>query len=261
MLVDDELDNMITRSQLSKKFLNKVDIKFGLDANKTKGVDNFPIYNATNGFKSNARSNVDTFLFTSRQTKYDVPGQKHTPAGDIQPFLYNKQGVSRPTESNIRMQLGVMSSLYGLPPDRDIILENPTAQAMSLMGGKMTEEKMRNHIYQETPGDSISDPRVTAFMDDSVPMQETTEPERVQKTSQPEPMQETTVPAKVKKTSRPTPRQEDDIIVEPAFAKGIPTEPESKSIQNESENRKKSSRTEDDGIVAEPAKKRISNGI
>ena len=255
MLVDDELDNMITKSQLSKKFPNKVDIKFGLDANKVNGVDNFPIYNATDGFKSNARNNVDSFMFTSRQTKYDVPGQKHTSVGEIQPYLYNKHGVSRPTESNIRMQPGVMSSLYGLPPDRDIILENPTAQAMNLMGGKMTEEKLRNHIYRkeeagtasETPGDFFSDPRVTAFMDDSVPMQETTEAERVEKTSRPEPMHETTEPAKVKKTSRPTPRQEDDIFVEPAFEKGIPTEPE---------NKKKSSRTEDDGIVAEPTTKK-----
>ena len=217
MLVDDELDNMITRSQLSKKFPNKVDIKFGLDANKVKGVDNFPIYNATDGFKSNARSNVDSFMFTSRQTKYDVPGPKHTSVGEIQPYLYNKQGVSRPTESSIRMQPGVMSSLYGLPPDRDIILENPTAQAMNLMGGKMTEEKLRNHIYQKTPGDFFSDPRVTAFMDDSVPIQETSEPGRVQKTSQPEPMQETSEPERVQKRS--SQRKEDEIVVEPAFKK------------------------------------------
>lgn len=182
-------------------------------------------------------------MFTFRQTKYDVPNGKHTLVGEIRPYLYNKQGVSKATETTIRMQQGEMSSLYGMPPDRDIIIENSTAQAMNMMGSKMTETKMRNHNFQKEEGsiDFFSDPRVTAFMDNSVPMQETIEPERVHK------------------TSRPTPRQEDDDIVEPAFAKGIQTEPENKSVHNDPENKNKSSRTKDDGVVAEPTKKKLKN--
>lgn len=53
MLGECEFDNMVVKSQLSKQFPNKVDIKFGLDANKVKWVNNFPIYNATDGFRSN----------------------------------------------------------------------------------------------------------------------------------------------------------------------------------------------------------------
>jgi hypothetical protein len=63
MLELSELDNEITKKQLSKTFHNKVDIKFGLDANKIKGVNNFPIHYATDGFTSHAKQNVDSFMF------------------------------------------------------------------------------------------------------------------------------------------------------------------------------------------------------
>ena len=223
MLEDSEFTNRVLRAELSKKFPNKVDIKHGLDVNKIKCVNNFPVYNETDGFKSNARPNVDSFMFTSRQSKYDVPASKHTSVGQIQPYFYNKQyqGASRYSESNVRMKAGAMSSLYGMPPDRDIILENPTAQAMNLMGGQMTEEKLRNHNFRvegsndssEIPGEFFSDPRVVAIIeggappvvrvDNSVPMQESTEPEA----------------KSAEKTSRPIQRKEDDIVVEPAFKK------------------------------------------
>lgn len=251
MLEDSIFTNRVTKEQLSKKFPNKVNIGFGLDANKIKGVDNFPIYNEAVEFNSNARSNIDTYMFTSRQRKYDVVVPKHTSSvGEIQPYYYNKHKDSLSTESNIWMEPGKMSSLYGLPPDKDIIIENPTAQAMNLMGGQMTEEKMMNHIARKevsstasgSSSDFFNDPRLisiiegsTPVVDDSVPMQETSEP---------------TEPERVQKTARPAARQEDEIIVEPAFKKGIQTEPENKSVHNEPENKKKNSRPEDDEVVA-----------
>ena len=77
MLADTELDNRVLKSQLSKKFPNKVNMGFGVDDNKIKGIDTFPIYDKTTHFRSNARDNVDEFMFTSRQKKYDVSGMKH----------------------------------------------------------------------------------------------------------------------------------------------------------------------------------------
>ena len=216
MLEDSIFTNRVTREQLSKKFPNKVNIGFGLDANKIKGVDNFPIYKEAVEFHSKARSNIDTYMFTSRQREYDVVVPKHTlSTREIRPYYFNNHMDSITTESNEWMRPGVMSSLYGLPPDKDIIIENPTAQAMNMMGGQMTEEKMRNHIARKegsstASDDFFKDPRVIEIIegsapvvDDSVPMQESTEPEA----------------ESVKKTSRPTQRKEDDIVVEPAFKK------------------------------------------
>lgn len=205
MLEDSEFTNRVLRAELLKKFPNKVDNRHGLDVNKIKSINNFPIYKETDGFRSNARPNVDGFMFTSRQSKYDVLAPMHTSVSQIRPNLCNKQkqGVSRYAESSVRMQPGAMASLYGMPPDSDIILENPAAQAMNLMGGQMTEEKLRNHIYRkeensesEIPGDFFTDPRVKAFMDNSTPMEESTEPE----------------PESVKKIPR-----QDEIVVQPAF--------------------------------------------
>jgi hypothetical protein len=133
---------------LSKTFPNKVDIKFGLDANKIKGVNNFPIHYATDGFTSHAKQNVDSFMFhTPNSTnKYNVAKPTHTSVGEIRPYLFDKQSPSQPKESNVRMRQDEMSSLYGLPQDKTIVLENPTAQAM----GKITEEEFRVKAGERT---------------------------------------------------------------------------------------------------------------
>lgn len=173
MLEYTELDNRITKTQLNKTFPNKVNIQYGLDANKIKGVSNFPIYDATDGFNSHAKSNLDSFMFHSTH-KYDVAKPTHTSVGEIQPYLYDKKNPSHPRDTNVRIREGELSSLYGLPPDKTIVLENPTAQAMNLMGGKMTETKMRNHIWREhekplLDTDFMSDPRMQKIIggDDS----------------------------------------------------------------------------------------------
>lgn len=153
MLELSELDNEITKKQLNRTFPNKVDIKFGLDANKIKGVNNFPIYYETDGFTSHAKQNVDSFMFhTPHNTnKYNVAKPTHTPVGEIRPYLFDKQSPSQPKETNVRMKQGEMSSLYGLPPDKTIVLENPTAQAM----GKITEQEFRVKQWQkDTDGTS-----------------------------------------------------------------------------------------------------------
>lgn len=151
MLELSELDNEVTKRQLHKTFSNKVDIKFGLDANKIKGVNNFPIYYETDGFSSHAKKNVDSFMFHGAfgTNKYDVKKSTHTSVGEIRPYLYDKQSPSQPKNSNVRMRQGEMSSLYGLPPDRNIVLESPAGQAM----GPTTERQFRDKQWRENPGE------------------------------------------------------------------------------------------------------------
>ena len=181
MLADTELDNRVLKSQLSKKFPNKVNMGFGVDDNKIKGIDTFPIYDKTTHFRSNARDNVDEFMFTSRQKKYDVSGMKHTSVQEIQPDFFNRhQHGSDAPRTNTHFGSGELSSLYGLPTDRTMTIENPTAQAMNLMGGQMTEEKLKTHIarkegaaenaFNESAEESfqsfLEDPRVLDIIDE-----------------------------------------------------------------------------------------------
>jgi hypothetical protein len=135
-----EFDNEVLKRQLNKTTPNKLNIGFGLDANKIKGVNNFPIYYKTDGFTSRARANTDSFMFSINSSKYDVPNAKHTALKQIRPDLFS-DGLqsSSAAHTNTRLPVGKMSSLYGLPPDKTIVLENQTAQAM----GKMTENEFK----------------------------------------------------------------------------------------------------------------------
>lgn len=161
MLEYTELDNQITKSQLSKTFPNKVNIGFGLDANKIKGVSDFPIYSATDGFESHAKKNVDSFMFHTSH-KYDVPKPSHTTVGEIRPYLYDKESPSQPKDTNVRIRQGELSALYGLPPDKTIVLENPTAQAM----GKTTAEQFMVKQWQNSSG---LPPALQSIVDGDVP--------------------------------------------------------------------------------------------
>jgi hypothetical protein len=142
-----KFDNEVLRRQLSKTTPNKLNIGFGLDVNKIKGVNNFPIYYETDGFKSNARANVDSIMFTKIPNKYEVPKLKHTTVGIIRPDLFSdRMESSHARHTNTRVAPGKMSCFYGIPPDKTIVLENPTAQAQ----GKMTENEFKiNQLRKE----------------------------------------------------------------------------------------------------------------
>lgn len=99
MMADTELDNMVLKKQLSKKFINKVNIGYGVDDNKIKGIDNFPIYDATKGFQSRARPNVDEFMFLMKDKKYDMGSVTHTSVGEIQPDYFSRH-QKRSTSEN-----------------------------------------------------------------------------------------------------------------------------------------------------------------
>ena len=150
MLSYAELDNNILKKQLTKKFPHKVNLGI-FDDGKIKGVDKFPVYDATKGFTSHAKPEMDPILFSKEPTtKYNVSKPSHTPVGKIQPNYFNEnQSSLRPKRNKFAMKSGEMSHFFGIPCGRDIVLENPTAQAMNMMGGKMTEEKMKIHNWQK----------------------------------------------------------------------------------------------------------------
>jgi hypothetical protein len=150
-----KFDNEVLRRQLSKTTPNKLNIGFGLDVNKIKGVNNFPIYYETDGFKSNVRANVDSIMFTNNSNKYEVPKLKHTTIGIIRPDLFSdRMDSSHARHTNTRVAPGKISSFYGLPLDKTIVLENPTAQAQ----GKMTENKFKINQLRKSVRDGSLPP-------------------------------------------------------------------------------------------------------
>ena len=225
MLEYTELDNRITKSQLSKTFPNKVNIGFGLDANKIKGVNHFPIYNETDGFKSHAKANVDSFMFHS-SNKYDVAKATHTSVGEIQPYYYDKKSPPHPKDTNIRMRAGEMQSLFGLPPDKTIVLENPTAQAMNMMGGKMTERKMRDHIWRKEA--SGLDPRLQSIIDGDEEQGSASASATTPNNNDIPTEEDTKVPPPARKT--PAPRAKT--VIKPVVSQAFPKE-ETKEVLKE----------------------------
>lgn len=145
-----ELDNNILKNQLTKKFPHKVNLGI-FDDGKIKGVDKFPVYDATKGFTSHAKPEMYHVLFSKQPTtKYNVSKPSHTPVGKIQPNYFNEnQSSLRPKRNKFAMKSGEMSNFFGIPCGRDIVLENPTAQAMNMMGGKMTEDTMKIHNWHK----------------------------------------------------------------------------------------------------------------
>lgn len=212
MLTNNELDNMILHNQLNKEYPHRVNIQYGLDINKVKGINNFPVYNESKEFISHAKPNTDSFMFHSNDNKYNVGKATHQSIDNIEPYYYNKNSKSSKLcygESN----KGLMSRLYGLPPDRNIILENPTAQAMNFMGGQITEKKIMVHNWGKNEVDSfMNDPRVSSIVNGTPPITGEITNEHTEKENNED-----------KKYEIPKPRAKTNIIVEPAFPSDKPT--------------------------------------
>lgn len=231
-----ELDNQVLKSQLSKKFANKVKIGFGLDVGKIKGVSNFPVYDVTDGFTSNAKKNVDSYMFHSTN-KYDVKKGSHTEVGSMNPYLYDDVNLPTPKQSGFRMKSGTMNSLYGLPQDRTIILENPTAQAINMMGGQMTEEKMRDHIWRKEA--SELDPRIQSIIDGG-------EGQGSASATTPSPTdnfptkEDTKVPPPARKIPSPRPKT----VIKPIVSQAFPTSGEESKTETTVEETKEESTEE-----------------
>jgi hypothetical protein len=141
------IDNDALHTNLEKTFPNKVNIGFGLDESKIKGVKDFPVYYESRGFVSHAKNNLDSVLFHVSHPstrRYDVKAPGHSRLPDFASNLYDKKKSSMSVHSDARVQSG-LSKLYGLPAGRDIVLENPTAQAM----GKITAIEFRNEQWRK----------------------------------------------------------------------------------------------------------------
>jgi hypothetical protein len=95
-------------------------------------------------------------MFTNNSNKYEVPKLKHTTIGIIRPDLLfsDRMDSSHARHTNTRVAPGKISSFYGLPPDKTIVLENPTAQAQ----GKMTENEFKINQLRKSVRDGSLPP-------------------------------------------------------------------------------------------------------
>jgi len=153
MLTNDEFENRIVKTRLNETFSHKVNLGFGVDDDKVKGVHNFPIYNKKTNVNLPAKINIDSYMYNNSSkvgSKYDVKSAQVKSAPHIQPYYYDENShQSSAKDSNSRVPHGLMSSLYGLPPDKDIILENPEGQAL----GGITEREFMLKNYRKEASD------------------------------------------------------------------------------------------------------------
>lgn len=150
MLTNDEFENRIVRTRLNETFSHKVNLGFGVDDGKVKGVHNFPIYNKKTNVDFPTKTNIDSYMYEKSSkvgSKYNVKLATVKSAPHIQPYFYDENShQASAKDSNSRVPHGLMSSLYGLPPDKDIILENPEGQALH---GITEKEFMLKNFRQE----------------------------------------------------------------------------------------------------------------
>lgn len=169
MLSDDEFEKMtaynnrVTGTRLNQKYNHNVDIGFGLDVNRIKSVQNFPVLQKTDGLRTNAKASLDGIVYDKNfGNKYNVGVVKHTDVPEIKPTLYLHEYIPTPPKTNFRMSHNVMYDLYGIPPDRDIVLENTTALAMNTNG--MTEKEFMKKNFQKQSREAVGTD-VDDFMD------------------------------------------------------------------------------------------------
>ena len=147
--------NNVLTERLHRKYPHKVDIKYGLDAGKFNGVKKFPLGNFETHFTSNAKPNVDTYLFNSKHSKhyddrFDIAVSKKYAPPDAEPYMFDKP-VKNPLPQ--RKNIGsFVSKLYGMPKDKDVMIESTAGQTMNLEHGGLTETKFMLHNYRKEFG-------------------------------------------------------------------------------------------------------------
>ena len=135
MMSIEDLENMVLNKQLNKFKHNKLN----------PSLDITPVFKKAKKFTSHAEPNVDSLLFHNN-TKYDIKKTVLHRQKNIEPDVYtHNKRFSFPHDDSLD---GLTSDFYGIPRDRDIVLENPTAQAMNMFGSKITEKKLTNHNWQ-----------------------------------------------------------------------------------------------------------------
>ena len=152
MLVNDRLDKQVYSRAMAIVKPNDLGIKYGLDNNKIKGVNDFPIFSNNHGFHCQAHPSAEEFIYTkSVGNKYSVGKTVHY-APPVVKSLYDfnadgKEPHSSTPESHLR---GIGNSLYGLP-DLTINIDNYGAKEAGVVG--MTEKEAIRKNWKENPSD------------------------------------------------------------------------------------------------------------
>lgn len=144
--------NSVVDERLHRKYPHNVKIQYGLDAGKFQGVKQFPLGNFESSFRSNAKPNVDSYLFHSKSpgSGYNIPVSKKYAPPVAEPYLFNAPiNKTMPQRKNAG---SFVAKMYGMPPDKDIIIESTAGQVMNLEHGGMTETKFMMHNYRKEFG-------------------------------------------------------------------------------------------------------------
>ena len=146
--------NNVIEERLHRKFPHKIDLKYGLDAGKFSGVKKFPLGNFESHFKSNSTPNVSSLIFHSKYLKddkrFDIPISKKYAPPEAEPYRFNEP-VKNPMPQ--RKNIGsFVSKLYGMPKDKDVIIESTAGQTMNLEMGGLTETKFMIHNWRKEFG-------------------------------------------------------------------------------------------------------------
>ena len=152
MLVNDRLDKQVYSRAMAIVKPNDLGIKYGLDNNKIKGVNNFPIFSDKRGIHCPAHPSAEEFIYTkSVGNKYSVGKTIHRAPPSVD-SLYDfdadgKVAHGTTPQSHLR---GIGNSLYGLP-DLTINIDNYGAKEAGVVG--MTEKEAIRKNWKENPSD------------------------------------------------------------------------------------------------------------
>lgn len=131
-----ELDGKIALSRLDQRHRG-VDPGFGVICG-VKGADHFPLYQRGSGIHSNAKAGIDALMFHPTH-EYDIKMARHGhgPVPNINPpYLSSNLDFGAPRDNTGNDAIGVMSRFYGLPTEKDIVIENFAAEATGLSKSK-----------------------------------------------------------------------------------------------------------------------------
>lgn len=150
MLVNDRLDKQVYSRAMAIVKPNDLGIKYGLDNNKIKGVNDFPIFSNNRGIHCQAHPSAEEFIYTKCVgNKYTVGKTVHyTPPVVDSLYDFNADGKephSSTPQSHLR---GIGNSLYGLP-DLTINIDNYGAKEAGVVG--MNEKEAIRKNWKENP--------------------------------------------------------------------------------------------------------------
>lgn len=173
MLSPDAFLNKIVSERLNRPHQHTVDIQHGLDPNKIKGIDNFPILNKTGGFASHTKAGADEMTFrpaghaSSRLASMAIRPTHRTAAPEhLGPYVNENRKIGAAPHTNTRVPTRILSNLYGLPPDRTIVLENYAAEASGLADSKHPEADFVDHRLRENAKIISNFEESAGFLDD-----------------------------------------------------------------------------------------------